>query len=596
MKVRTGTFTRALVAAVAIGALAGPGPAQGAPELRLLKDINPGEAHSDPFGAGVVGGRALFPADDGAHGRELWSTDGTTAGTVMLTELNPGFTGSNAYALGTVGGKYLFAASSPGTGLEPWISDGSAAGTRLLADLNEGAANSSPGYCGFVGGRYVFFANNTSTGKRAVYMTDGTTVEVKYVEPRPGCGLYKDRLYFDADDGAKGNEPWSTDGTAAGTSMLKDVAPNAAPSYPRHFALAGEGAGQRLVFGADGTGGTKDQLWATDGTSVGTVMIKDYGEGSTGQAEPAGMTTLGNRAYFRATDSAGSELWATDGTTNGTVRLADLNPGPASSSPYFKGRAPDGALLMQAEGQGIGVELFRTDGTEAGTALLKDLQPGPGSSNPGIFGEFVTFAGRTYFSARTDATGSELFETDGSPAGTRLAADVNRGSGDSGAGAWVVVADKLLVTADGAGTGREPYVLGEFGLLQPPTDPAVAPPVVSPPATDTTPPALVLAARRKARVGKRLRVGIAAAGEPREIRGSAVLRFGKKRVRLPGTRSAVAAGERASVAFALSRKVRARVARALRAGTRVRAHVTVTAADAAGNAATAARTIRLVRA
>lgn len=43
-------------------------------------------------------GKVFFQASDGVHGRELWSSDGTAAGTVMVKELNTGTTSSSAPA------------------------------------------------------------------------------------------------------------------------------------------------------------------------------------------------------------------------------------------------------------------------------------------------------------------------------------------------------------------------------------------------------------------------------------------------------------------------------------------------------------------
>ena len=48
-----------------------------------VKDIRPGSGSSSPTDLGVFAGAVYFSADDGTHGRELWKTDGTEAGTVL---------------------------------------------------------------------------------------------------------------------------------------------------------------------------------------------------------------------------------------------------------------------------------------------------------------------------------------------------------------------------------------------------------------------------------------------------------------------------------------------------------------------------------
>ena len=80
----------AVVAAVMLGTLS----VFALSEPFLVKDINPGEASREPFFVGVVGQTLFFSAVDGASGRELWKSDGTEAGTVLVKDINPGSAGS----------------------------------------------------------------------------------------------------------------------------------------------------------------------------------------------------------------------------------------------------------------------------------------------------------------------------------------------------------------------------------------------------------------------------------------------------------------------------------------------------------------------
>ncbi len=78
----------AVCAAVTLGmALAVPAFAG---EPYLVKDINPGPAIGQPLGLTAVGNRVFFFADDGIHGRELWLSDGTEAGTHLFRDINVG--------------------------------------------------------------------------------------------------------------------------------------------------------------------------------------------------------------------------------------------------------------------------------------------------------------------------------------------------------------------------------------------------------------------------------------------------------------------------------------------------------------------------
>ena len=52
--------------------------------------------------------------DDGVHGEELWSTDGTDAGTFLVRDINPVSASSGIFGL-TVVGTALFFSADDGT-------------------------------------------------------------------------------------------------------------------------------------------------------------------------------------------------------------------------------------------------------------------------------------------------------------------------------------------------------------------------------------------------------------------------------------------------------------------------------------------------
>ncbi|MCA9098771.1 MAG: hypothetical protein KDA36_10300, partial [Planctomycetaceae bacterium] len=72
-----------------------------------------------------VGGVLFFTADDGLHGRELWRTDGTSVGTVMVEDLSLGSTSSTPSLLTPLGNQLLFIANDDVHGRELWITDNS---------------------------------------------------------------------------------------------------------------------------------------------------------------------------------------------------------------------------------------------------------------------------------------------------------------------------------------------------------------------------------------------------------------------------------------------------------------------------------------
>ncbi len=130
-------------------------------------------------------------------------------------------------------------------------------------------------------------------------------------------------------------------------------------------------------FQAD-NGANGMQLWKTDGTEAGTSMVKVINAGGNASIEVLG--TLGSKTVFKANDGIhGHELWVTDGTEAGTLLLKDILAGTGST--YIPSFAiADGTLFFGAYDNVNGTELWKTDGTAAGTQLIKDINPGMGHS------------------------------------------------------------------------------------------------------------------------------------------------------------------------------------------------------------------------
>ncbi len=172
-------------------------------------------------------------------------------------------------------------------------------------------------------------------------------------------------------------------------------------------------AGKVIYFRGD-DGETGRELWKSDGTRSGTVLVKDINPGPTSSA-PANFVYLDGLLYFTADDGkSGRELWRSDGTASGTLRVKDINPGRKGSTPTFLTRV-GGLLFFRANDGRQGRELWRSDGSTAGTVLVKDIYPGTRSATPL---ELTDFQGRLRFSADDGKHGRSLWISDGTPEGT----------------------------------------------------------------------------------------------------------------------------------------------------------------------------------
>ena len=78
------------------------------------------------------------------------------------------------------------------------------------------------------------------------------------------------------------------------------------------------------------------ELWKSDGTPAGTQLVKAVMPGQNFLLYPQALAAVGSDVYFQADDGAnGTELWKSDGTAFGTYLVKDIDPGPDSSYPFW---------------------------------------------------------------------------------------------------------------------------------------------------------------------------------------------------------------------------------------------------------------------
>lgn len=371
----------------------------------------------------VAGDVALFVADDGVHGLELWRTDGTAAGTFLVHDIRKGPSGSFPAALFAVGGVAFFSADDGLHGRELWRTDGTPGGTSLVANIATDSGDPAD-------------PDTLSSDPRTLAAVDG---QVFFTATRPDAGT----------------ELWVSDGTPAGTRMVIDLAPGQASGLSTFHQAAVPFGGGLLFAGDDGLRGR--ELWRTDGSAAGTVPVADVRVGP-GGSNPTELTPVGGFVLFAADDgAAGTELWRTDGIDTFLVNNIALDGSDVPTSSFPTGLTRFGDRVVFAADDGVhGREVWVSDGTAVGTALVKDIDESssggvPSGSFPARF--TVGPAGDrgvavVYFTAFTAVTGTELWRTDGSVAGTALVRDVAPGSAGSRPEGLLVAGGTLVFSAE----------------------------------------------------------------------------------------------------------------------------------------------------
>jgi len=400
----------------------------------LLRDVHAGPLSSHPAFAALDDTVLYFLADDGSTGLELWRTDGTAVGTTLVKDIWPGPRDCAAVEFLAHNHILYFAADDGVHGIEPWRSDGTNAGTRLLKDIDP--ASDYPSYpyefTAWGGGVYFVATSSTTNYQRLLWKTDGTEPGTMVVLPYSQSAYIispyslfttSDAIYFvgrvrRSGETEKGWELCRSDGTAAGTQLVKDIYPGASSSTPHAFTWH-DG---KLFFVASNTT-VGEELWKTDGTELGTVVIKDIRtDHNVYRRGPNHLTSFGGGLFFTAeTTAIGRELWISDGTEEGTFLLADLIAG--SSNPRI---LPPmlGQLFFIAEMGASGIELWKTDGTPVGTTLVKNVRDEHAHSDPR---ELTPYDGSLLFLCDNGVVGTEWWRSDGTNPGT---IPVSTGPGD----------------------------------------------------------------------------------------------------------------------------------------------------------------------
>jgi ELWxxDGT repeat protein len=377
---------------------------------QLIQDVN-NTSMNVIDGLIVWGNKIIFTANDGYHGYEPWISDGTPANTRMITDIMPNnpiyqsVYSSEARYFKVFKDKVYFQADTWG-GRQLFVTDGTEAGTVMLT---KGTGGTEPrGFIEF-NGKLYFTCQKSYTSVPQLWVTDGTvdgTYEIKeivngYVSTYSAI-VYNNKLYFSGLVESLGWELWVSDGTNPGTQLFKDInVTEGIGSHPHGFKIFKD----NLYFIAnDGIHG--NELWCTNGDS--TYLVKDiFLDG--GGLEYSELYVFQNKLFFVARQNVNvlnSQLWVSNGTADSTLEILS-NDGKeieyANSFIEWKGK------IVFVAGE-YNKQLWMTDGTSQNTfPVFPDSKTRWNALGNNSL--IVNFKDDLYFNANyNDSIGCELYK------------------------------------------------------------------------------------------------------------------------------------------------------------------------------------------
>jgi ELWxxDGT repeat protein len=334
----------------------------------------------------ALGSSLLFAGDDGVHGSELWKTDGTIAGTVMVKDINPGIGSSITASICIFNNKAYFSAYDGINGMQVWQSDGTANGTVMLKNwgvllTGNGAQPAQFTVCNGA----LYFVQTSDGITFSLWKTNGTangTVQITANDYSTISQLTAvgNMLYYTTSSGL-----WQSDGTATGTKHI---------TVDNFYltAMLHNVNGQLVFITADTYSYQHANVYALSPANGTPVLLQSFSAVTYGNILLDNMTAVGSNFFFSlrssGIDAGGTDaLWTSDCTPAGTKMVASYNWEQGIAYDYMRGFISFNNKLYFAST--TNATLFTSDGTAAGTvqaaSATVDYGIGPVISNGKIF-------------------------------------------------------------------------------------------------------------------------------------------------------------------------------------------------------------------
>ncbi len=383
----------------------------------------------------------------------------------------------------TYKGQIYFIAASDLTGPSIYRTDGTSEGTVIAMDLPDDMIVVTG--LAVAGDNLFFLATNGDGPALGLYVCDGTQDSEEKLGNMNGYNAngigptasMDGVLYFTARDDEHGYEPWRSDGTEAGTFMLKDIIPGQQYSAPFGSAFQFYRTDNYIFFTAMNDAGRLD-MWRTDGAKEGTIQLTDFG--SEHGIQFNAISSNSSSIYFVTySDTDWYDMWSSDGTLEGTSLFKDdagtvIYTGEWNNKIFYSTLSDelfvieDDEAVKIADVQGkvnVAVEfkgllyfldntsgLWRTDGTEEGTE----------KTNANASGNYVGLGANSDFVIMT--TGypvTKLYAYDGENPDLEVVTEQFEWAADHNSGDVIrmnVYEDKFFLVYNDLHHGIEPWI------------------------------------------------------------------------------------------------------------------------------------------